>query len=115
MKKWNSAMQAMSYQCEQLGPAVCMPVYYEQLVLRPKVWLEKILSFLGKYCETFLFSLSFLSFLSKRCCLIVEAAFFVPVCCVNRDACFCAEVPWNDSVLHHEQFIDKPGGISLSK
>uniref|UniRef100_T1J9P8 Protein-tyrosine sulfotransferase n=1 Tax=Strigamia maritima TaxID=126957 RepID=T1J9P8_STRMM len=24
-------------------------------------------------------------------------------------------VPWNESVLHHEQFINKPGGISLSK
>ncbi|XP_035205445.1 protein-tyrosine sulfotransferase-like, partial [Stegodyphus dumicola] len=25
------------------------------------------------------------------------------------------EVPWNDSVLHHEQLVDKPGGISISK
>jgi len=25
------------------------------------------------------------------------------------------DVPWNESVLHHEQFINKPGGISLSK
>lgn len=64
-------MHAMNYQCEQLGPTVCLPVYYEQLVLAPRVWLEKILDFL--------------------------------------------HVPWNDSVLHHEQFINKPGGISLSK
>ncbi|KAI1291754.1 Protein-tyrosine sulfotransferase [Halotydeus destructor] len=71
MKKWNSAMQAMNYQCQQLGPDVCLPVYYEQLILKPREWLEKILNFL--------------------------------------------KVPWNDSVLHHEQFINKPGGISLSK
>ncbi|XP_054710722.1 protein-tyrosine sulfotransferase 1-like [Uloborus diversus] len=25
------------------------------------------------------------------------------------------DVPWNDSVLHHEQLVDKPGGISISK
>lgn len=25
------------------------------------------------------------------------------------------DIPWNESVLHHEQFINKPGGISLSK
>lgn len=24
-------------------------------------------------------------------------------------------VPWNESVLHHEQFINKPNGVSLSK
>ncbi|GFS21732.1 protein-tyrosine sulfotransferase 1 [Elysia marginata] len=25
------------------------------------------------------------------------------------------DIPWNESVMHHEQFIDKPGGIALSK
>lgn len=25
------------------------------------------------------------------------------------------DLPWNDAVLHHEQFINKPNGISLSK
>ncbi|GFN95475.1 protein-tyrosine sulfotransferase 2 [Plakobranchus ocellatus] len=25
------------------------------------------------------------------------------------------DIPWNESVLHHEQFIDKPGGIAISK
>ena len=25
------------------------------------------------------------------------------------------DIPWNDSVLHHEDFIGKPGGIGLSK
>jgi protein-tyrosine sulfotransferase len=59
------------YQCQQLGSSVCLPVYYEQLVLQPKVWLEKILHFL--------------------------------------------DVPWNESVLHHEEFVNRRGGISLSK
>lgn len=25
------------------------------------------------------------------------------------------ELPWNETVLHHEQAINKPGGVSLSK
>lgn len=25
------------------------------------------------------------------------------------------DIPWHESVLHHEQFINKPGGVSLSK
>lgn len=71
LKKWNAAMSAMHYQCQQLGSNVCLPVHYEQLVLQPKMWLQKILSFL--------------------------------------------EVPWNESVLHHEEFVNRRGGISLSK
>jgi protein-tyrosine sulfotransferase len=71
MKKWNSAMEAMNSQCQQLGPTACLPVHYEQLVLKPREWLQKILMFL--------------------------------------------DVSWNDSVLHHEQLVNKPGGISLSK
>ncbi|CAG2176756.1 unnamed protein product, partial [Oppiella nova] len=70
-KKWNAAISAMHYQCQQLGTGVCLPVHYEQLVLQPKVWLEKILSFLS--------------------------------------------VPWNESVLHHEELVNKKNGISLSK
>jgi len=34
-------------QCAKLGPNVCLPVYYEQLVLHPKKWMYKILNFLG--------------------------------------------------------------------
>ena len=71
LRKWNTAMQAMDYQCDQLGAGVCLPVYYEQLVLDPRKTLKSILSFL--------------------------------------------HVPWNDSVLNHEQLVNKPGGISLSK
>lgn len=25
------------------------------------------------------------------------------------------EIPWNDSVLHHEEFINKENGVALSK
>lgn len=71
LTKWSAAMSAMYSQCISLGPDICMPVHYEQLVLQPKPWMENILNFLN--------------------------------------------VPWNDSVLHHEQLVDKPGGISISK
>ncbi|MCL4129667.1 UNVERIFIED_CONTAM: hypothetical protein GTU68_007985, partial [Idotea baltica] len=71
MQRWNTAIQTMNTQCEQLGPDMCLPVFYEQLVLNPKEWMHKILDFLG--------------------------------------------VEWDESVLHHEELINKPGGISLSK
>lgn len=64
-------MQNMHTQCVKLGPELCIHVYYEQLVLHPRLWLERILNFL--------------------------------------------DVPWNDSVLHHDKLINKPGGVSLSK
>lgn len=69
--KWNAAISAMNEQCNQLGPQHCLPVYYEQLVLHPREWMQKILKFL--------------------------------------------ELPWTEDVLHHEQQINKPHGISLSK
>lgn len=71
MEKWNAAAQTMYNQCTEVGSERCLAVPYEQLVLHPKVWLEKILKFL--------------------------------------------DVPWHDSVLHHELEIDKPGGVQLSK
>lgn len=70
MEKWNSAIQTMYAQCQAVSPR-CLMVPYEQLVLKPKPWMEKILQFL--------------------------------------------DIPWNASVLHHEEFINKPGGVSLSK
>ena len=24
-------------------------------------------------------------------------------------------IPWHDAVLHHEEYINRPGGVSLSK
>ncbi|KAL1490256.1 hypothetical protein ABEB36_012982 [Hypothenemus hampei] len=69
LKKWNSAVEAMNNQCREMGKTKCLRVPYEQLVLHPKEWMEKVLKFL--------------------------------------------DIPWNDSVLHHEDFINN--GISLSK
>ncbi|XP_026461517.1 protein-tyrosine sulfotransferase-like [Ctenocephalides felis] len=71
LQKWNKAIETMHGQCREAGKDRCMMVPYEQLVLHPKLWMEKILQFL--------------------------------------------DVPWSDSVLHHEEFINKPNGVSLSK
>ncbi|XP_065347589.1 protein-tyrosine sulfotransferase isoform X1 [Cloeon dipterum] len=71
LEKWNAASETMHNQCKKVGADRCLPVPYEQLVLHPKVWLQKILKFL--------------------------------------------DAPWHDSVLHHEEAIDKPGGVQLSK
>ncbi|XP_019872900.1 protein-tyrosine sulfotransferase [Aethina tumida] len=46
MKKWNGAVEAMNNQCRELGPSRCLRVPYEQLVLHPKEWMEKVLKFL---------------------------------------------------------------------
>lgn len=69
LKKWNTAVEAMNNQCKELGPDRCLRVPYEQLVLHPRSWMEKVLKFL--------------------------------------------DLPWNETVLHHEDFINN--GISLSK
>ncbi|KAG7202057.1 hypothetical protein KM043_004735 [Ampulex compressa] len=69
--RWNHAISVMYGQCKEMGSDRCLMVPYEQLVLHPRQWMMKILSFL--------------------------------------------DVPWNDSVMHHEEFIDKPGGVPLSK
>ena len=61
----------MYNQCKEVGPERCFMVHYEQLVLHPRDWAEKILKFL--------------------------------------------DLPWNESVLHHEEFINKPGGVPISK
>lgn len=71
LKKWNAATSSMYEQCKSLGPQVCLPVYYEQLVLHPEQTLKGILSFLN--------------------------------------------LPWNETVLHHEKYVNQPDGIELSK
>ncbi|XP_059141802.1 protein-tyrosine sulfotransferase 1-like isoform X2 [Physella acuta] len=71
LSKWNVALETMYAQCLHVGPRKCMPVYYEQLVLHPREWMDRILHFL--------------------------------------------DIPWNESVLHHEEFVGKPGGVALSK
>lgn len=71
LQKWNAATSSMYEQCNTLGPKVCHPIYYEQLVLHPEQTLRGILNFLN--------------------------------------------LPWNDTVLHHEKYINQPDGIELSK
>ncbi|XP_066272186.1 uncharacterized protein [Branchiostoma lanceolatum] len=44
LTKWNQAIENMYSQCVQVGPTKCMPVQYEQLVLHPKEWMERILT-----------------------------------------------------------------------
>lgn len=71
MKKWNDAIFVMYQKCLKIGPSKCKIVYYEQLVLHPKMWTQQILEFL--------------------------------------------DIPWDESVLHHDEHINKPGGVVLSK
>ncbi|KAK6191532.1 hypothetical protein SNE40_003197 [Patella caerulea] len=71
LQRWNQAVDLMYSQCVRVGPTRCLPVYYEQLVLHPEVWMHRILNFL--------------------------------------------DIPWNASVLHHQDYVGKPGGISLSR
>lgn len=61
----------MYNKCLKVGSSRCMIVYYEQLVLHPKMWTKQILEFL--------------------------------------------DIPWHESVLHHDEHINKPGGVVLSK
>jgi protein-tyrosine sulfotransferase len=44
---WNLRMESQMSQCVTLGEAVCLPVYYEQLVLHPEKEIRKIFDFLG--------------------------------------------------------------------
>ena len=71
LRRWNTVVDTMDQQCEELGDSWCLRVPYELLVLEPRRWMQRILGFL--------------------------------------------EVPWNETVLHHERTINKPGGVSLSK
>ncbi|KAK3521285.1 hypothetical protein QTP70_003128 [Hemibagrus guttatus] len=53
------------------GSTRCMSIRYENLVLRPRTTMERVLEFLN--------------------------------------------VPWHEGVLHHEEAIGQPGGVSLSR
>lgn len=44
--KWNGAIANMHNQCESLGIGVCLPIYYEKLVMHPEDTTRKILNFL---------------------------------------------------------------------
>lgn len=47
LKLWNQGIEKMVDQCLQLTQKKCMMVYYEQLVLQPKVTIQNILQFLN--------------------------------------------------------------------
>jgi protein-tyrosine sulfotransferase len=47
LDKWNKNIEHMFSQCISLGETICIPVYYEQLVLHPEKELRKILKFLA--------------------------------------------------------------------
>ncbi|XP_063238779.1 protein-tyrosine sulfotransferase-like [Bacillus rossius redtenbacheri] len=71
LEDWNKAVGRMHAQCREVGAGRCLVVPYEQLVLRPRGWMERILGFL--------------------------------------------DVPWDESVLHHEEHVNKPGGVVVPR
>lgn len=46
LTKWNRALEIIYTQCIQVGSKFCLPVHYEDLVLRPMAETKKILEFL---------------------------------------------------------------------
>lgn len=46
LAKWNTTIAAMYASCLKHGPSVCLPVYYEQLVLHTERQMRTILDFL---------------------------------------------------------------------
>jgi protein-tyrosine sulfotransferase len=46
-RNWNRYIERMHAECMSAGSARCLPVYYEQLVLRPENEMRKILNFLN--------------------------------------------------------------------
>lgn len=47
LTKWNRMIATMYEQCMDLGPEICLPVHYEQLVMHPEESMRKILKFLN--------------------------------------------------------------------
>ncbi|CAF1123502.1 unnamed protein product [Didymodactylos carnosus] len=46
LKLWNKGIDIMVKDCRMIGTSRCLSVYYEQLVLHPKLTIENILKFL---------------------------------------------------------------------
>ncbi|XP_028322744.1 tyrosylprotein sulfotransferase 1, like [Gouania willdenowi] len=46
LTKWSSAVETMYNQCQSVGESRCLPVRYEQLVLKPEQEMRKLLHFL---------------------------------------------------------------------
>jgi protein-tyrosine sulfotransferase len=47
LSRWSLIIENMYAQCMLVGPARCLPVYYEKLVLNPEPEMKKILKFLN--------------------------------------------------------------------
>ena len=47
LENWNRSISKMYPDCLEHGQNVCLPVYYEQLVLHPETQMRRILQFLG--------------------------------------------------------------------
>lgn len=52
---------------------------------------------------------------SSRCMMVYYEQLVLHPAQWMRDILKFLDVPWNESVLHHEELINKPGGVSLSK
>ena len=46
MSKWNTMIKGMYSECILVGPRVCMPVYYEELILKQEKSMRRIFEFL---------------------------------------------------------------------
>ena len=47
LAKWNHWVKIMYTQCVQVGANICMPIYYEELVLRPDRVVKRLFKFLN--------------------------------------------------------------------
>lgn len=52
---------------------------------------------------------------AKRCMLVYYEQLVLHPAHWMRQILKFLDVPWNESVLHHEEQINKPGGVLLSK
>ena len=45
-KSWNDSITKQNNNCNRLGSKICLKVYYEELIYKPKLWLKVISQFL---------------------------------------------------------------------
>ena len=45
-KSWNDSITKQNNNCNRLGSKICLKVYYEELLYKPKLWLKVISQFL---------------------------------------------------------------------
>ena len=46
-KSWNDSISKQNINCNKLGSKICLKVYYEELIYKPKLWLKVISQFLN--------------------------------------------------------------------